>query len=455
MFRINVHCAQLNGGSKKADLYLIATTDEEQKTKLLRTATIKNSTEPSFKVKPVFVPANRVYLWLYSYHFWSRDELIGQTVVNVENNGEDVIKTWVVLQEGKESEKECGKVQISIEFPQNQELVEAVKEFNSAKVRILFNEKGASPPKGMNLLKMAIGSFNDPGLKNVEASDVDGVLSLLLTNCPTGHIKELELGSGNTLLHFLGCHGFVESLQSARESSELYIDELNGEERTPLLEVATNYSGDESHFKPVVSFLISRGAGINAKDSEGMSVLEICCKMERPWDAMRLIVFNDADCVGVNLADGTSAAFLMAGDEDDCLALLNRYLQDGGDPNVRGSNHKTLLHAFSIPPNISAIRTLVEAGAHVNAVDGDGNTPFLYFLAKWREKEKPDTATLLAVTEVFLRSGADPNMPLSDSFGGGSAWHPGYLFCCFSFLSLSLLNFLTSPPPSPLPSLYT
>lgn len=72
--------------------------------------------------------------------------------------------------------------------------------------------------------------------------------------------------------------------------------------------------------------------------------------------------------------------------------ILNLFLQNGADPNIRNANGETLLHLTGDP---TAIRLLLKAGADIDARDNKGWTPLMSHATD--ETTGPDAVyTLLA-----------------------------------------------------------
>lgn len=81
------------------------------------------------------------------------------------------------------------------------------------------------------------------------------------------------------------------------------------------------------------------------------------------------------------------------------------------DINTRDSSDRTALHLATVNGNLKIIRILIEAGANVNAQDGDGKTPII----KAIECNHED------LVQFFLCVGADPE--IADHENGNTPLH--------------------------------
>jgi ankyrin repeat protein len=95
------------------------------------------------------------------------------------------------------------------------------------------------------------------------------------------------------------------------------------------------------------------------------------------------------------------------------------------DVNSRDSSDRTALHLATVNGNLKIIRTLIEAGANVNAQDADGKTPIVKAIECNHEE----------LVQFFLFAGADTgladyengNTPLHWALSSGSVKAAQYL----------------------------
>jgi ankyrin repeat protein len=71
-----------------------------------------------------------------------------------------------------------------------------------------------------------------------------------------------------------------------------------------------------------------------------------------------------------------------------------------GNVNAYGASEQSLLHIGVSRSNADAVRLLLDEGARVDALDGNGSTPLVYAASR-RNYD---------VAELLLKAGADPNL---------------------------------------------
>jgi len=97
-------------------------------------------------------------------------------------------------------------------------------------------------------------------------------------------------------------------------------------------------------------------------------------------------------------ADGSDATPLLVAASNGDLALVNRLLKGGANPNVRNQLNTTPLLEASFHGNTQIIKALLEAGADPNLAGPDGETP-LMLLARGDN---------VAAAKLLLDKGANP-----------------------------------------------
>jgi len=109
------------------------------------------------------------------------------------------------------------------------------------------------------------------------------------------------------------------------------------------------------------------------------------------------------ECADINTPDNENGNTVLHRacssyvDDDRQVNYIIQLLERGAKVNVRNKEGATPLHAAARKSNMNAVTVLLEkGGAHIDAVDGDGRTPFLF-------SSKPDMMGLL------LEQGADVN----------------------------------------------
>jgi len=102
--------------------------------------------------------------------------------------------------------------------------------------------------------------------------------------------------------------------------------------------------------------------------------------------------------LAADAADGSdSTPLLLAASKGD-LALVNRLLKTGANPNVRNKLNTTPLLEAAFQSNTEIIKALIEAGADPNLAGPDGQTP-LMLIARGDN---------VAAAKLLLDKGADP-----------------------------------------------
>ncbi|KAJ5116685.1 hypothetical protein N7456_001033 [Penicillium angulare] len=170
---------------------------------------------------------------------------------------------------------------------------------------------------------------------------------------------------------------------------------------------------------PYISFLLNKGADINAREPEGRMPLHIASEKYMPKELFEIIIGAGAqvDCFNRdNMSPLHIAAFYLLGDR--MMALL-RY---GADINLRSpdgpdSGYTALHYAASTPESYAseAIALLIQHGADVDAVDSKGCTPFL------RVRQESDPAAKFGRVETLLQHGAD--IKIQDHKGWSALHH--------------------------------
>jgi ankyrin repeat protein len=81
----------------------------------------------------------------------------------------------------------------------------------------------------------------------------------------------------------------------------------------------------------------------------------------------------------VNAKSGMSCSPLMFASAFNTAAAVKYLIERGADPEARNAREETALHIAlrRSPADAQSVRVLIEAGADVNAADGEGYTPLL------------------------------------------------------------------------------
>lgn len=114
-------------------------------------------------------------------------------------------------------------------------------------------------------------------------------------------------------------------------------------------------SGDPA----VVSFLISKGANVWAKNEDGQTPLHLMAKL----DNLNVSVMEQ-------MINAAKKSFLYVNDVDN--------------------DHRTALHLSSLNNNINNVKLLVDCGSDINASDKYGKTPLYYSMESFENKRNTD-----------------------------------------------------------------
>ena len=176
---------------------------------------------------------------------------------------------------------------------------------------------------------------------------------------------------------------------------------------TALLAAVTNNAPLD-----VLEFLIAAGSDINATDGHGHTVLHSEV-LNRPNDVARFTCLIDA---GASLAARDHAgktpllsALVFDASFDVIKTLLDRGADLGAvDRNGVGALHHAVMHGTDEISSAPAIVSyLLASGADTSKLDRDGNTPLHYAVCGSYGNHDPteDQPSLLAVIDMLLNAG--------------------------------------------------
>ena len=154
-----------------------------------------------------------------------------------------------------------------------------------------------------------------------------------------------------------------------------------------------------------ISRLISQGVDVNKVDEDGFTPLIIASVFCRPKTA-ELLLKAGAD---VNKSNKYGPP-LYHTVTDNCGILTKILIDHGADARwVNKRNGANLLHYASVLGADSEVYDLINAGADINGLDSDGNSPLRVLLnwpdvAPWFKEERAELFKKYGAKDVYTRS---------------------------------------------------
>ncbi|PJD95008.1 MAG: hypothetical protein CK425_09695 [Parachlamydia sp.] len=170
---------------------------------------------------------------------------------------------------------------------------------------------------------------------------------------------------GKTPLHYAQQVDIVQYLLEKGANCQL-TDKLG---RTLL-----HYAAQDDHLE-MIKLLMKNGASIDQKDKEGNPPILIAAEA-RNFDAVTLLLKSGAD---VLIKGRNQNTVLLSAAENDQLDSVELALKFGADPSTKcGLSQMTPLHWAVRNDNPKMAKLLVDAGAPINCVNYNGDTPLHY-----------------------------------------------------------------------------
>ena len=174
----------------------------------------------------------------------------------------------------------------------------------------------------------------------------------------------------------------------------LAIDRIDSQGQTVL------YKEVERENYDTINFLIASGADVNTQDKDGRTVLfDAILKGPSNMEMIDHLISKGADVDHQDFSERTivddlaeavlitqnnkkpsSKRFLDLKENEDYFALLKKILIFKPKINSPKENGKTVLFDIVIQNNIELIKLLVNAGADLNIIDKDKNSPLSYMI---------------------------------------------------------------------------
>jgi ankyrin repeat protein len=211
---------------------------------------------------------------------------------------------------------------------------------------------------------------------------------------------------GTTALHYAVGAGDLESVTSLLDAGADIEAETN--EGLTALFVAAQYQEDKA-----IELLISRGANPNCRTIKGQTPLMIATLVDvhsRNFAQMDTIVkmIQALASAGANLdaVDAEGRTAVDYGTQTLHNEPLQCLLSLGANPNSHGSDGLGPLARAVIGADVQKVSMLLDAGAYVDQVDGDGNSAMmLAILSEFSHEE-----TRAELVSRLLGAGADLNL---------------------------------------------
>ena len=194
---------------------------------------------------------------------------------------------------------------------------------------------------------------------------------------------------------------------------------------TPLMYAAASDSTGE-----IISFLIKKGAKVNAKNREGKTALMYSCPYRYEpsnyanIDSAKALINSGAD---VNAKDKDGKTALMYATYDYDKELTDLFLRSRANVNAKDNNGMTvLMYACyddsdwgSLNPDI--IKSLIRARANINEIDKDGDSALLYAIYTYKgtaylnfasdeEELNENTLSTFETIRFLIYNGANVNI---------------------------------------------
>jgi hypothetical protein len=183
------------------------------------------------------------------------------------------------------------------------------------------------------------------------------------------HLRERALSQFKTLVQIE-----VSDLAVFQDLLKAHPDFLHCDldsEGNKVLHLATRWNLQDTR---IVDFFLDQGAEIDAKNNAGLTPLASCIGKTR---SARRLIERGASVWGKSRDDPTTMSILNRAMEIPNLLIVGMLVDRGGADLVNhpGPNGQLALHEAVKSGSNSVIKLLIQGGADINAVDGNGRSP--------------------------------------------------------------------------------
>jgi uncharacterized protein len=211
-------------------------------------------------------------------------------------------------------------------------------------------------------------------------------------NPNTSELEKNRNPRHKTALMFAAERGHLEAVQMlVKAGAEVNLSDRPGKKlgKTPLMYAARADKAD------IVRFLLEAGAIVDAQNKRGETALLYAVE-ESSVAAVRILLEFGADPHKKNWDSTPFESATYAGEE---IAKLMMAADRQKGKALSHPAQEEMLRSATFSENIDLVRSLIESGVSVNAIDASGWTALMYAAAKGN----------LELVEVLLEAGADVN----------------------------------------------
>jgi ankyrin repeat protein len=256
--------------------------------------------------------------------------------------------------------------------------------------------------KRQNVLFNAVilGSFSIPTIELLLEKDIKLNIKDYAEKTLLDEILKILSFAKNTKLKLEGKYRLVNKDRNYLKLTGFLIDNGLAIDRTDSQGQTVLYKEVERENYDTINFLIASGADVNTQDNDGTTVLfDAVLKGHSNMQMIDHLIFKGADIdhqdynertivddlvesvlITLNNKKPSSKRFLNLIDEEDYLGLLKKILIFKPKINVPKKDGKTVIFELVCQNNIELIKLVVNAGADLNLIDKDHNTPLSYMI---------------------------------------------------------------------------